>query len=132
MHTFGMPTAFMKFNYVYILPRRAETCPLFLFLFFFRLLLPLLALLSMQIEWIPASDSTEFFCFGRSLENNFIFCAPSSRREKAASSHKQQRETVFSYRMCYVVQVKKNIREETIFARRSRAEGRGDYYCCLP
>lgn len=42
MHTSRMPTAFMKFNYVHILPCRAETLPLFLAIAF--------ALLRIQTE----------------------------------------------------------------------------------
>lgn len=133
MHKSRMPTAFMQFNYVYISLRRVKTCTV--------------RFLPYANRMIPASDSSWLFCFSVVTQNNFLFLSLSSFSScfvslalfLSLSTCKSSRFTqtpagaviCLSNVFCCERKKKKENTEQTSTVQ-SLAEGREDYYCCLP
>lgn len=130
MHKFIMPTAFMQFNYVYISLRRVKTRTV--------------RFLPCANRTIPASDSSWLFCVSVVRKTTFLslssfsYCFVSLALFLSLSTCKSSRFTqtpagaviCLSNVFCCEREKKENTEQSSTV--QSLAEGREDYYCCLP
>lgn len=128
MHKFGTPTAFMQFNYVYILRSVfIRVC----FAFCHMQTEQFLPLIPVGSSVFSVRRNTTFFLFVPVCVF-FLSLFLSLSTWKSSRFTQTPAGAVICLSNAFCCEGKKNINTEQSSAARSRAEGREDYYCCLP